>query len=145
MKAVVLPVLESWRQIDPPRATYAVDEQLVLEVSAVQAVPEDPADWIRGEIERRTGVRTSDLVRVKTVTGWPMAIADVTHGDQRTMIAMWQFLELAAIATLTGAATMVAKHEDAVKLVLMQATVHWGEPPPTIAALLSGIAAPKAP
>jgi hypothetical protein len=115
----------------------------VLEVSAVQAVPEDPVEWMRGEMARRTGVRVDEFVRVKSVTGWPMLIADVTHGDQRTMIAMWQFLELAAIATLNGPAAAVAAHDDKVKLVLMQAKMHWGDPPVTIAGLLSGVSAPK--
>lgn len=143
MNAVVLPVPESWRQIDPPRSTYVVDDDLVLEVSAVQAVPEDPAEWMRGELQRRTGVRVTDFVRAKTVTGWPIMLAEVAHGDQRTMIAMWQFLELAAIATLNGPAVAFGARIDDVKLVLMQAKVHWGDPPPTIAALLSGVLAPK--
>ena len=145
MKAVVLPVPAHWRQIEPPLSKYAVADDLVLEVSAIQTLPEDPPAWMRVEVARRTGITIEGSTTVTTTTGWPMLLANAVYGEQKLLVAMFQFLELAAIATLDGAAAAFDKQVDDVKLVLMQATVHWGEPPVTLAALLTGATPAKHP
>jgi hypothetical protein len=138
MRAVVLPVPASWRQVEPPASKYVVGDDLVLDVSAIRALPEDPPEWMRVEVARRTGVTLERSTVVTTTTGWTMLLAEVSHGDRKLLVAMFQFLELAAVATLAGEAAAFDKHADEVKLVLVQATVHWGDPPLTLASLLAG-------
>jgi hypothetical protein len=139
MNAVVLPLRPGWRQIDPPRSKYLVADDLLLDVSAVQGLPEDPHEWIRVEMARRTSAQIAPAItRLTTETGWPVMVAETAVAGQKLLVAMYQFLELAAVAILSGPAARYDASIDDVKQVLMQAQVHWGAPPVTIAALLDG-------
>jgi hypothetical protein len=141
LNAVVLPIPETWRQVDPPRSKYRLGE-LELDVSTIQGMPEDPNEWMRIEVARRGGPE-SEPTRVTTVTGWPMVIVETTIGSTGLFLAMFQFLEYAAVATLTGPSAAFAAHLDEVKLVLMQVKVQWGSPPVTLSALLAGFSPPE--
>lgn len=142
MNAVVLPIPERWSQIDPPRSKYRVADGVELDVSAIQGLPEDPSEWVRVELARRGVAAPPVPLRTTTTTGWPVLLAEGLAGSSKILVAMFQFLELGAVATLTGPAQAYEACADDVKLVLMAAKVHWGAPPVTLATLLEGFALP---
>jgi hypothetical protein len=142
MNAVALPIPDHWRQVAPPRSTYRIGD-VELDVSAIQASPEDPIEWIRVEIARRGATEPATATRVTTATGWPMLAAETTIGSTKLFVGMYQFLELAAVVTVVGEKAAYDASIDDVKLVLMQPKVHWGSPPVTLAALLASFAPPE--
>lgn len=144
---VAIPVPAGWRQVAPPASHYVVSDGLEVDISVVQGLPEDPPSWVNVEIARRAAGRTvvgPTLTRVTTEAGWPALLAEATLGADKLMLVMYEFLELGAVATLTGPAERYDVHRDAVRDVLLHADIRWGAPPITLASLLDGaVRAPR--
>lgn len=138
---VVLAVPDTWQQLAPPASRYALAEHVVVDVSRVQALPEDTGEWIRVEIARLAGGRAISAFasqRIELGSGWPATLAEASFGDTRLALVLYELLELGAVATLTAPAALYATHRDAVLAVLGDARIAWDERPITIADLLDG-------
>lgn len=110
----------------PPSTEYVVAGVTVI-FSVVQGLPEDPPDWLRVEAARRGG-GTPTLERVTTQTGYPALIGETTAGANKLMLVMYQFLELGAVATVSGPSAMFDEQIAAIREVLMHVRVKWGTP-----------------
>jgi hypothetical protein len=129
----------TWRQVAPPKLEYELDA-VTITVSVVQGLPEDPEEWLRVEVARLAGDRTPTAPayeRVTTSTGWPALIAESTVGTDKLALIMYEFLELGAVATITGPADRFDAHRREVLDVLLAAQVDF-DPAVTLHGLLDG-------
>jgi len=124
--ALEIPVPAAWLQPAPPSTEYVVGG-LTVTLSVVQALPEDPPEWLRVEAARRGGGPPT-LERTTTSTGYPALVGETTVGANKLLIVMYQFLELAAVAVVNGPIAAYDAHVAAIRDVLMRARVRWGAP-----------------
>ena len=142
VKSVVIPVPGTWRMIDPPTTEWDVGDGVILKLSGVQGLPEDPPEWLRVEAARLGATSPIALSRALTDAGWPALLAEASGSDVKLLLVMYQFLELGAVASMRAPAAPFDAHKDEVNAVLARARIAWGEPPITIAGLLAGAALP---
>ncbi|MCE9573423.1 MAG: hypothetical protein K8W52_09715 [Deltaproteobacteria bacterium] len=140
MRRLDVAIPTTWRPIDPPRTDYDVGGVRVI-LSAVQGMPEDPGEWIRGELRRRAqghAIADTAIVQRAAASGWPIIACEAQAGDRVVIATMFLFLEYAATVIIEGASAAVARERAAIVEVLDRATIDWGLPPPTLALLLDG-------
>ena len=140
MKRLVVPIPPSWQQPNPQILEYVLAPGVVVTLSNVQGLPEDPPTWMTTELRRRAGAAPTALERTTTTGGWPMLIGEATGADAAIMLVMYQFLEWGAVASLRAPTALYAAHRAQAHEVLTAVQIAWGDPPVTVAALFAGAA-----
>jgi hypothetical protein len=140
MKHLQVPVPPSWRPTQPPLTEYDAGEGVRVAVSEVKALPEEPARWVRAELERRGADPGSPTIAGRVLaSGWPATLGEAAAGGDALLVVLYHLLDQAAVAVVRGPAARLAARREELLDVLGRAQVSWGEPPPTLAMLLDGV------
>lgn len=123
--ALVIEVPATWTRIG---TEYAVNG-VTIAISEVQALPEDPVEWLAAEFARR-GAGTPAISHVELDAGYPALVGEA----ETLLVVMVQLLELGAVAMAHGRR---GRHDAEIRGVLMAARPRWGTPV-TLADLFAG-------